>query len=98
MGVDHFDNLFRIRLRVLMSENKVTQEGLSKELKITRQVISGYLTGSTLPNIEKLYQIAIFFNVSSDYLIGIKEGSNDDMGVEKFDFRDALLRLRGGQK
>ena len=72
------DSVFATRLRELMKERKVTQEVLSKEIKTTRQLISYYCDGVNQPKIEKLRDIALFFNVSCDYLLGLSESKVAD--------------------
>lgn len=66
------NNIFAIRLKGLM-ENKVTQQQLADVLNIKRQTISLYLNGVSLPPIEKLVDIANYFNVSTDYLLGLTD-------------------------
>lgn len=66
-------NIFAQRLKELMARTKTTQVELAKKLGITRQSVSQYLNGDVIPNVEKLYLIADFFDVSSDYLIGRRE-------------------------
>ena len=66
-------NIFAQRLKELMVRTKTTQVELAKKLGITRQSVSQYLNGDVIPNVEKLYLIADFFDVSSDYLIGRRE-------------------------
>lgn len=56
-----------------MVRTKTTQVDLAKKLGITRQSVSQYINGEIIPNVEKLYLIADFFDVSSDYLIGREE-------------------------
>ena len=73
---DHFPRT----LRDLMEENGTTQEQLREVLGLSsRQAITGYMNGSTLPTSDKLYAIAKYFNVSSDYLIGLSEIETSDI-------------------
>lgn len=65
--------IFRERLNYLMQMYDTTQLKLAKASGITRQAISQYLDASTAPNIDKLYLIAKYFNVSADYLIGLSD-------------------------
>lgn len=65
-----FDGYFATRLRELMKNANVTQQTLANDIGITRQAISQYMDGSVQPNIEKLYKIADYFNVSADFLLG----------------------------
>lgn len=79
-----YNNVFAERLRSLMDERKTTQLILANEIGVTRQAISQYMDGSAQPNIDKLYKIAIYFDVSTDYLLGktdIKINDIDDMMI-----------------
>ncbi len=69
-NIKGYDGVLATRLRELMSKAKITQIELAKKLRITKQSISQYMDGTMLPNAEKLYLIANFFDVSSDYLLG----------------------------
>ena len=65
-------NAFALRLKNLMDDT-TTQQQLADVLNITRQTVSLYLNGSSLPPIEKLVEIANYFNVSTDYLLGLTD-------------------------
>ena len=65
-----YDSVFATRLRELMESHKTTQKELSEVVGTTRQAISQYADGSVQPNVEKLYKMASYFKVSSDWLIG----------------------------
>ena len=62
---------------------KTTQDELGKKLGITRQAISNYINGESYPNCYKLLQIADYFNVSTDFLLGRTEDptTNENMKV-----------------
>lgn len=93
---------FPSRLRDLLETRKITITALAKELNVTRQAVSQYADGSVQPNIEKLVSIAAFFNVSTDYLVGLsdyeKRSTGDltaaDMGIDN----DAALQLSKDKK
>ena len=65
------NNIFAIRLQNLMKENNTTQQQLSEAVGISRQAVSQYCDSSTIPNANKLLSIAKYFNVSTDYLLGL---------------------------
>lgn len=58
------DNL--ISLRKL---NDLSQEELAEKLQISRQTLSKYETGESLPDIDKCKQLAEIFNVTLDDLV-----------------------------
>lgn len=73
-----YDGIFATRLRDLMKNAKATQQDVAAAVGTTRQAISQYADGSVQPNIEKLYKIADYFKVSSDYLLGLSDVKTTD--------------------
>lgn len=71
-----YDSIFAERLRFLMKQHSVKQIDLAEHLGLTRQAISKYADGSASPNIENLQIICKFFNVSSDYMIGLSNAES----------------------
>lgn len=61
---------FPERLRFLMEITGTTQVRLAQTLGMTRQGVSLYSNGQTVPDVETFAKIADFFNVSLDYLLG----------------------------
>jgi transcriptional regulator with XRE-family HTH domain len=74
-----YNGVFAKRLREVMDETQTTQEILAKQTGLTRQTISQYMDGSVLPNVEKLYKICSYFNMTSDYLIGFTDSKSRDI-------------------
>ncbi len=61
----------------LRKENSITQEQLASALNVTNQAVSKWESGKCYPDIELLPDIAEFFGVSIDKLIG-KENINEN--------------------
>ncbi|CAM4411785.1 MULTISPECIES: helix-turn-helix domain-containing protein [Paenibacillus] len=61
------------RLLELRKERRLTQQEISKSLKMARTTYSGYENGSREPDNETLNKIADFLEVSVDYLLGRTE-------------------------
>lgn len=59
-----------LRIRSLRNEFGLTQEELGKKIGQTKSNISKYETGALEPGIDTLKALAVFFNVSLDYLMG----------------------------
>ncbi|MGN1349696.1 MAG: helix-turn-helix domain-containing protein [Anaerovoracaceae bacterium] len=59
-----------IRLKALRKMNHMTQEELAALLNVSQQTISRYENGVHYPDIDSLIQLADFFNVPVDVLIG----------------------------
>ena len=63
-------NVFGERLRVLRQRGGLTQHDLAEILHLSRATIAGYETRGRVPDVIILWQIADYFHVSVDYLIG----------------------------
>lgn len=68
-----FDKPFPSALRELMKENNTTQQELAAELGKTRQSISYYCDGSSSPDWETIANIAKYYSVSADWLLGLSD-------------------------
>lgn len=61
---------FRQRLRLLRTEQNITQATLADYLDYGYTAISNYESGRNEPSINDLIKISDFFHVSVDYLVG----------------------------
>lgn len=61
---------FKDVLKSLRTASGLTQDDLSKKIKISRSTVGMYESGSREPDYETLELIADFFNVDIDYLLG----------------------------
>lgn len=62
---------FGERLEYLIDERDVTQRQVSDDLHIAASTLNGYIKGSREPDYGTLIRIATYFNVSTDYLLGV---------------------------
>ena len=67
---------FGNKLKSLRTSKHLSQEKLAQRLGITKSMVSAYETSMRMPSYEVLIRIARFFNVSIDYLLGIKENES----------------------
>ena len=63
-------SIFSDRIKLLRTNNKVTQTVLAELLGVTKTQISDLENAKTTTSIERLYILADYFNVSIDYLVG----------------------------
>ncbi len=61
---------FSERLRVMLSERKISQMQLVKELPVSSSVLYKWLSGKAQPSTDTLIRLASYFECSVDYLIG----------------------------
>ncbi|QAS52841.1 helix-turn-helix domain-containing protein [Halobacillus litoralis] len=64
------------RLKELRREKKLTQAELGKIIHVSKVSISGYESGDRSPDTENLRELADFFGVTTDYLLGRSEDPN----------------------
>lgn len=64
---------FSQRLRELRQEKGLSMKQLAKELGTTDAAISNWENGINEPKISYLKSIAVYFNVTADYLIGLED-------------------------
>lgn len=57
----------------LRTKNNMTQEDLAAKVFVTRQAVSRWETGETLPNTEALKKLSALFNVSINTLLGAEK-------------------------
>lgn len=62
---------FGMRLQQLRTSRNLSQDALGKKLNRSKSVICAYENNMRIPPLEVLTDIAVFFNVYLDYLVGI---------------------------
>ena len=65
------------RIKQLRKKRGITQQRLVSELGITQQMLSKYEKDISLIKIDVLKRIAVYFNVTTDYLLGISDVKRD---------------------
>jgi transcriptional regulator with XRE-family HTH domain len=92
-----------IRLKQLREERGFNQHGLAMQLHVSQATISAYETGARAPDLDMLYRLSRFFQVSVDYLIGISErrtytalpfSDQEAALIERFRLLDSAMQQR----
>ena len=71
---------FGMRIQQLRMDRNMSQKALGKKLGRSKSVVCGYENNLRVPPLDILVQIAVIFNVSLDYLVGIDK--NEMISVE----------------
>lgn len=61
------------QIRELRNIRGISQIQLANKLGVTKQSVSNWENDNILPSIEMLVKIANFFEVSTDYLLGLNK-------------------------
>lgn len=66
---------FAHTLKALRKKQKIAQNELAKILYVNRSLICNYEKGKRLPSVDMLIKLSEFFEVSIDFLLGVKDKS-----------------------
>lgn len=69
--------MFQDNLISLRKLNKLTQEELAEKLDVSRQTLSKWETGESVPDIDKCKKLAEVFGVSLDDLVNYEPDNNN---------------------
>lgn len=62
--------LFSSNIRALRENSRLTQQQLADKLSVTQRKISYWESGKIEPDLESLWRLADFFDVTIDELVG----------------------------
>lgn len=65
--------IINAKLKELRLEKGLTQKQVAEQLGISSTCYSGYEQGYREPDLKTLIKICKFFEVSADYLLGLKD-------------------------
>lgn len=75
------------RLTLLRKENGISQQDLAEKLGVSRQAVSRWETGVSIPSVENLIALRKLYNVSLAYLIGDEEETQPDENMSRQEVR-----------
>lgn len=78
---------FEERLKSLMKEKRITQNKLAEKISVSEASVHHYCRGENSPRMEILIELAKFFDVTTDYLLGLSD-------INKYQ-KDAQVRYEG---
>lgn len=88
MDTSEFALDFKMRIRDLMAEQKMSEEEFEKRAGFNYEEKDSYLYGNRIPSIEDLIKIAGALNVSTDYLLDISKrkriSTEEEMLLQSF--------------
>ena len=66
---------FGLRLKALREGKRLSQSDVAARLEVTRATISGYECNTITPSVEQLVKLAVLYNTSLDYMMGMENRS-----------------------
>ncbi len=64
---------FTQRFNETLKYSNVKQTALAKAANVSKQCISDYKAGKSVPSIDTLYLICKYLDISADYLLGLED-------------------------
>ena len=65
--------LFAQRLKELRESKNLSKLQLAKKIGTSNMAITRWESCERIPNIASLYKLAVFFDVTTDYLVGLED-------------------------
>ena len=75
------------KIQKLRKQRGLSQETLAEKVTVTRQTISKWELGQSLPDLDFIAQLSDIFNVSSDYLIKDEMTEPNELPYKKRNYR-----------
>ena len=75
------------KIQKLRKQQGLSQEALAEKVTVTRQTISKWELGQSLPDLDFIAQLSDIFSVSSDYLIKDEMTEPDELPYKKRNYR-----------
>lgn len=89
-------NIFRTRLKELRAEKQLTQDDMAPILHVSRSTYSGWESEGKRPDFDMICQIAKYFGVTCDYLLGYSDEKNHVERVFPGDSGGSFKKLYAG--
>lgn len=71
------------RIKELRKSKKMSQSELGKFIGVSQTTVTAWENGRAEPSSSYVAKLAIFFNVSTDYLLGRKTPDNNDIDLDR---------------
>lgn len=82
------NNIFKKVLIELRTAKKLNQRQLAKETNLSQSAISYWETGDREPTANALITLALFFDVSTDYLLGLEDEWGNKINMDAMAHRE----------
>lgn len=77
------------RIKTLREQRGLSQAKLAKILNITRSSVNAWEMGVSIPNTQKIVELALLFHTTTDYILGLDDDSS--LSLKTYDEKDIRL-------
>lgn len=83
------------RLKELRLEKRLTQADIGKMLNVSNVSVSGYESGTREPDSSSIAKLADFYEVSTDYLMGVTNNRQPQSKTIDLSDDDVIMSFEG---
>lgn len=82
-------------IKELRKSKRMTQRDLAEAMKVSQQTVGAWETERAIPGADTLSELADYFNVTTDYLLGRPDKKDDDTKTADIDDDDVIFTYEG---
>lgn len=79
------------KLKLLRKTQNKTREQVASDLGIKVRALQTYETGERIPPTEMLAELAKYYNVSADYILGLSDIATTEANIEEIKFSNDVM-------
>ena len=84
-------------IKELRKSKRMTQKDLALAMNVSQQTVGAWETERAIPGADTLSELADYFNVTTDYLLGRPEKKDDDTKTADIKDDDVIFTYEGRQ-
>lgn len=84
-------------IKELRKSKRMTQKDLALAMNVSQQTVGAWETERAIPGADTLSELANYFNVTTDYLLGRPEKKDDDTKTADIKDDDVIFTYEGRQ-
>lgn len=73
--------MIKEKLKMLRKEKNLTQIEVAEALKISKTCYAGYEQGYREPDLKMLKELAIFYDTTTDFLLGLEDENGEKINI-----------------
>lgn len=81
------------RIRYLVKRHPKNRQQIARDLHISADSLGNYITGRRCPDVNMIRDMAIYFQVSADFILCVTSGNADLLTLPSQEQEQSLLRM-----
>ncbi|MYY64130.1 helix-turn-helix transcriptional regulator [Lactobacillus salivarius] len=82
-------------IKELRKSKRMTQKDLALAMNVSQQTVGAWETERAIPGADTLSELADYFNVTTDYLLGRPDKKDDDAKTADIEDDDVIFTYEG---